>query len=210
MRRASRSSSVTSGKLALEPLRVCWARLGRTSFAPLGEWVGSRPSSSPVSVQPRSHARCALRRARRADATPPLTPRRVRARARACAAAASAASTARARHGREEQRAERDRFALHLLDRHDAAAPRAVKRHLLARAPLRAPSRAHACTRTHTARHLCRLQRSRLGAPRATPLPSVARARGRRLRRGQMQRRAKLTRFGEASTLATLTLRLLT
>ncbi len=61
------------------------------------------------------------------------------------------------------------------------------------RAPLRAPSRAHACTCTRTARYLRRLQRSRLGAPRTTLLHSVARARGRRLRRGQMQRRAKLT-----------------
>jgi hypothetical protein len=89
----------------------------------------------------------------------------------------------RAQHGREEQRVERGRFARCLLDRHDAAAPRAVKRHLLARTTARALActRVHARTHARTARHLRGLQRSRRGAPRTTLLSPAAQACARKM-----------------------------
>jgi hypothetical protein len=135
---ASRSSSFMSGKLALGPLRVCWARLGRTSFAPLGGWFGSRHSSASASVQPRSHARCALRA--RASGRRHSSARSRSRSCRACGEQSACGTAARSRAP------ERDRFARRLLDRHDAAAPCEVERHLRARhcAHLRVHTRAHA------------------------------------------------------------------
>jgi hypothetical protein len=171
MRRACRSSSFMSGKLALEPLRVRWARLGRTSFAPLGGWAGSRPSSV-------THAALCGARGGRRHATPHSS---------ACSRSRSRSCRIYGEHG---ARAARPRGAARRARPFRSPAsliatppPRLVWPSVtFSRAPLCAPSRAHACTRTRTARHVRRLQRSRLGAPRATLLSSVARARGRRLR----------------------------
>ena len=171
MRRASRSLSVTSGKLALEPLRVCWARLGRTSFAPLGGWVGSRPSSSPVSVQPRSHARCALRRARRAGARHPLLlgvfalalalvqlPHLRRARrARGTAARSGAPSE-----------------TVSLFTSLIATTPPRLVRSSVTFSRARATARALACTRVHTHTHRATSAQVATPAPRRAPCHTSA------------------------------------
>lgn len=157
MRRASRSSSFMSGKLALEPLQVRWARLGRTSFAPLGGWAGSRPSSSPVSVLPLSHARCALRRARRPA---PRHPSLLGVLALALAQLPHLRRAWRARGKAARSSAPSETVSLScLLDRYDAAAPRVAERHLLARATVRALARtrvhAHTRARAHAPRDMC-------------------------------------------------------
>ena len=175
--RASRSSSFMSGKLALGPLRVCWARLGRTSFAPLGGWFGSRHSSASASVQPRSHARCALRA--RASGRRHSSARSRSRSCRACGEQSACGTAARSRAP------ERDRFARRLLDRHDAAAPRAASV-TFSRAPLRAPSRTHARTHARNARRLRRLRRMLRRAPRHTAI-SRRRARVRRAPRQMKQ-----------------------
>lgn len=163
MRRASRSSSFMSGKLALEPLRVRWARLGRTSFAPLGGWAGSRPSSSPVSVLPFSHARCALRRARRPA---PRHPSLLGVLALALAQLPHLRRAWRARGKAARSSAPSETVSLScLLDRYDAAAPRVAERHLLARATVRALAR----TRVHAHTHRATCAQVATLAPRRAP-----------------------------------------
>ena len=161
--RASRSLSFMSGKLALEPLRVCWARLGWSSFAPLGGWVGSCPSSSSVSVKPRSHAICALRRARVGTAPRHLPLLGALALALALAQLPHLRQTRRARHGREEQCIERDRFARCLLDpprRRYASCGRASPSRARHCARLRVNTRA----RAHAPRDTCAGCKSRASA----------------------------------------------
>jgi len=133
------------------------------------------PSSRAVTHTLRSAARASGRR----HATPHSSACS-RSRSRSCRICGEHGARAARPRG---QRAERDRFALRLLDRHDAAAPRAVERHLLTRAT----ARDLACTHVHAHAHRATSAQVATLAPRRAPCHTSvfrARARGRRPRRG--------------------------
>ena len=160
MRRASRSSSFMSGKLALEPLQVRWARLGRTSFAPLGGWAGSRPSSV-------THAALCGARGGRRHATPHSSACS-RSRSRSCRICGEHGARA-ARPRGAARRARPFRSPASLIA---TTPPRLVWPSVtFSRAPLCAPSRAHACTRTRVHAHTHRATCAQVAtlAPRRAP-----------------------------------------